>query len=309
MRIIRLICFLCRSNKDLKLLLSIVYDIIYSKTQNFHIILSVIARICPTLLQLPVDDTDDRNPILLVVMYLTRNEFINLDFRLKMSKISGDENQWKLHLSLFERLCNWKFNFSSSSEMFSHLLPTLKANVIFDDSYQEYKFSSKANEYLLAFQLMCKFEGWKWTLDVFIKQFIQELLAPWASSKGNQNKLDSKIDDNLISFVFYLQANLVALLCPHDERHQAIDIIKASALFIKEYNFDYCSLVIQCKIIEGLLLLAPRDPTLVFTEIQHWLKPSNIAINNSLPESLKTKIRSVFNMLKPKLPNYMIVNI
>ena len=290
MRIIRVISFLCRSNKDLKLLSTIAYDIIYSKTQNFHLLLMVISRICPELLKLP-EGLNDVHPIQLAIMHLTKNEIINLDLKQKTSSTS-DDHQFKFYLTLFERLCNWKSSFTKSSEIYSYLMPTIKPNIIFDSFDQ---FSSKAVEYLLSFQLMCKYEGWKWTIDVFIKQVVQDILV------------QENVDDNIVAFYIYLKANLVALLCPHEESQQAVEVmIKSLAILIKESS---SSSIIQLKIIESLLLLAPRDPLLAFTEIQIWLKPNNFENNKKITQSLKSKIGNVYNMLKPKLPNYMIVNI
>jgi hypothetical protein len=88
--------------------------------------------------------------------------------------------------------------------------------------------------------------------------------------------------------------------------NQMINImIKSFSIYLKESNL----LIIQFKAVESLLLLAPRDPILAFSQIQNWLKPSNIENNKNLPECLKTKIKSVYTMLKPKLPSYVIINI
>ena len=293
-------------------MLTIIYDIIYSKAQNFYLIFSIFARIWSKCLEYPpFEEAENTEPIKFVIMYLTRIEIINLDSKQKMQKQSGGENNWKLYTLLFERLCNWKYKMSSSSEVYSYLLPTLNPNCIFEDTFGEYKFTNKANEYLLAFQLLCKFEGWNWTVDVFIKQFIGIILSKWANSKTKTEcaDVDLQVNDNIVAFFIYLQASLIATLCPLDERLQAVEAIKSFALFIKDHNFAYCSLVIQCKIIECLLLLVPRDPVLSFTEIQQWLKPNNVQINKSIPESLKIKIKNVYNLFKPKLPNYMIVKI
>ena len=73
-------------------------------------------------------------------------------------------------------------------------------------------------------------------------------------------------------------------------------------------HFQYFLLLLikQFKAVESLLLLAPRDPTLEFTEIQHWLKPSNLE-NDNLPDILKLKIKCYYKMLKPKLQNDVII--
>jgi hypothetical protein len=297
-KIIRLISFICRSNKDFKLLLTIAYDIVYSKVNNFHLLLVIIARICPTIFELPVN-INDADPIKMVFMYLTKNEIKNLDIKYKMSKMSDEDNQFKWYLALFERLCNWKSNLSSSSEIYSHLMATINSDSLFETLI---KFSSKATEYLLAFQLMCKYEGWQWTHEFLIKQLNEDILTKWALSKENK---EEAIDDNLVSFFIYLKANLFALLCPREETEQITEVMKSFSIYLKESNLS----IIQFKTVESLLLLAPRDPILAFTEIQHWLKPSNIENNKNLPESLKTKIKSVYTMLKPKLPSYVIINI
>jgi hypothetical protein len=301
-RISRLICFLCCSTKDMKLILTIIYDIIYSKTRNFPLIFSIFARIWPTCLEYQEDEI---KPIIFAIMYLTRIEIINLEIQQKQQHNKtrgGEETRWKYFIILYERLCNWRVKFSSSSEVYSYLLPTLKSNSIFENDQQ---LSNKATEYLMAYQLLCKYEGWKWTVDVFIKQFIGDILSKWADEKQNAGKSEGfQVDDNIVAFNLYLQGHLIALLCPHEERQQAVDAIKTFSFFIKEHNFTFCSLLIQCTAIECLLLLVPRDPVLCFTEIQMWLKPNKI-----IPELLKVKIRSTYNIFKNRLPSYMIVSV
>ena len=114
-------------------------------------------------------------------MFLTRVEIINVESHKHVNTAAAntlattttvsktsvnqtkrvDENRWKLYELLFERLCNWKLKFASASEIYSYMLPKLNTTELFNDPNNS-KFSSKAIEFLLAYQLLCKFEGWNW---------------------------------------------------------------------------------------------------------------------------------------------------
>jgi hypothetical protein len=288
LRITRIITFTCRSMQKTCLMHTFIYDFMYAKNKNFQSVLLLIARIWPECLFIKSNAGAYANPILLVIVHLTRSHIIN--------KSQADKSQ---ELVIFVRLCNWHTqNISNASALYSGLhskLSGIKSLFIFNPF--EFRLNDSALQYLNAFKLLCKYEGWNWSLNVFIMQYIKNLLEKWTIKQH-----DNEIGDELVAFYLLLQSNLLASMCPLNEVTYVTDCIKSFLFFIKESNIKMSSHFMQVSMIDCLLLLAPYDPPLCFRDMQSWLKINQ----NQVPLELKTRIKIVFDSYAHKIPDIVI---
>lgn len=79
--------------------------------------------------------------------------------------------------------------------------------------------------------------------------------------------------------------------------------------FILQLSFNLESFIIDCSIIESLLLLTPFDTLECFIQIQAWLLRYKSKYRNEikLAESTKNKINYAYNFYKNILPNYIVI--
>ncbi len=268
-----------------------IYDLLFSAkiTKKLFSIILLIARIWPECLFIKPNTTTNTNPILRVIIYVTRIHLINAK--------AGSTQE----LFVFERLCNWNMqSMNRASDLYSSLNARLCASKsLFIYNPFEFKLNDTAFQCLNAFKLLCKHEGWDWSLNVFIMQYIKDHLEKWTLKQQ-----EADCNDDLTSFYLILQSHLLAHMCPLSEvTLYVVDCIKSFSFFIKKSNLKMSSHFIQLAIIDCLLLLVPYDPCLCFNEIQIWFKLRCTQV----PLELKTRLKLVYDSYKCKLPDSILI--
>jgi len=279
---------------------TVIFDIMFTKARNFYLLIVLIGRIWPECLELKKKDDDyELNPVLTAVVYLCKNQIILDETNKKLN--------WNYLLPAMEELCSWRIHIGSSSEIFSYLQKhLLQLDDVFVNNESELKLSHQAFNFLSAFKLICTHEGWKWSSGVFISQFIQAILAKWTEHRQKATSSDDTdtISDDIAAFFLFLQGNIVAHLCPLEEKYLAIESIKSFLLFIKSENSNLFSFLVECAVVKALLLLVPFDPTMCFSQIQIWFRKNE----KKMAVSLRDEVKLVYKLYKTRLPNYIVLS-
>ena len=160
-------------------------------------------------------------------------------------------------------------------------------------------------EYLQAIKLLGINEGWQWTLDTFLAQHLKNALDEYTrlattSMKANQ----------LLAFFLILQGHLISHLCP--KKHmttQALEAIKSYGLLLKSPQDTKEALIVECAVVESLVLMMPFDPVECVSQIQSWISLYKNKYKHAakLPKSVEFNIEYVFNFYKEKLPSNLII--
>jgi hypothetical protein len=206
------------------------------------------------------------NPILTVVIYIVKRRVcddsslyspkitpINVDTSTGGSESSTNELNnlsiaCKYTLYILETLCNWSQDFRTSLQVWEYLKNDLDVNSalcsadIYIINENEFKLSPLMFENLKAIQLLCSFEGWRWTVDTFIKKIINQFLEHFTEIKSKNSEHSSKAI-HLIAYLLYVQGSILSQMCP---KHESSRVIETMNLF--------CNLILNNKQKEGITI-------------------------------------------------------
>jgi hypothetical protein len=90
-----------------------------------------------------------------------------------------------------------------------------------------------------AIKLMCLNEGWHWTINTFLKEFVKSELSYYTevSKSVNAEPLATQIRaKHILAFYFYLQGNIISQLSSVeksvDTKPDAVEVIKSFSLLL-----------------------------------------------------------------------------
>ena len=159
-------------------------------------------------------------------------------------------------------------------------------------------------EYMQSYNLLCINEGWEWTVDLFLNDFIKKAIEECTLNIKTTDDFDFNLkSDKLIAFYLLVQGNIISHMCPKNSSDTAMEALLSFQLLL-EKNDTTCSgnHLIEFICVQNLILLAPFNPIQVFTCIQDWLEKYKNAKTFKLPLSLQTKIKYSYEFYKKRLP-------
>lgn len=175
---------------------------------------------------------------------------------------------------------------------------------------KELKLTALMFEYLQSFKLLCINEGWEWTCDTFLKNYIKKALEDATNIiETSKVELTRNKAKKLIAFYLLVQGSITSHMCPQAHSNTAFKVMHSFELLLKKEEASYVEdYFIECASIENLLLLAPFDPVRALSNINEWLiKCKNLKSEAfRVPSSLQQKVKATYEFYKKHLPSNFV---
>ncbi len=253
LRLARLISFLCKSNQKSDFLKCLIYDLIATKNSTipnkFHEIIILFIRIWSepfvwplnltllsnSLIELDFEMAPVKNPVLCVIIFIVKTFIAS-----KKTAEKSDPSDYFLHI--VETLCNWVTNYNDANELINYFSEnlTLESNLVQEDELfllndQELKLTQCFFEYLNAMKLICAYQGWKWTSECFLNNYLKhQLKETLKKSECNLTETEEKKKSSFLA-AFYLlaQGHLIGALCSKEDS-TVLETIRAYGLLLQD---------------------------------------------------------------------------
>lgn len=94
-------------------------------------------------------------------------------------------------------------------------------------------------EYIQAFKLLCINEGWDWTINVFLKEFVYKSLEQHTETSSSTDLELKMRSQRFLAFYLYTQAYTLSFMCPKkDAISKSTDAIKSYSLILHKLMFQ-----------------------------------------------------------------------
>ncbi|CAF0824915.1 unnamed protein product [Brachionus calyciflorus] len=337
MRMGRMLCFVCKSKKNTDYLKCFIYDLIVSHESTmpltFQNLILLFARIWPESLTWPcsIDELNDydidnppeyKNPILFVIIYVLFENIKKNNAKLDQVKREHGTKYSEFssyYIYILETMCNWSIEYSSIIDIWNFLkfnlnrvFENLEPGDFFLSDDKEFRLKNILRQYFEAFKLLCLNEGWQWTKNNFIKDFIKSEVDTCVLKLNEKSEdLDSELKlKHQISFYNLLVNSVVSLMCSRTDNEFLTDQINKMGSIVNSFENEKVYMIYEISTIESMLYLVSFDPIECFKLIEKWYenlkkRASKQDISVQIPQKFQRKILTVQNLNIDKLKNFV----